>query len=87
MSGAHQIINLFEGLCLDVEFCPETGYSYIVVIKLWSKNSTEGILIIFVRNAHILFGNKKLRKQPLLLGHFPLLLGHDIVVQILGFYE
>ena len=25
------------------------------------------------------------RKQPLLLGHFPLLLGQDIVVQILSF--
>ena len=41
----------------------------------------------FSSNTHILFGNKKPRKLPLLLGHLPLLLGQDIVVQILGFYE
>ena len=27
--------NTVWGLCLDIELCPETGNSYIVVIKLW----------------------------------------------------
>ena len=35
----------------------------------------------------MLFENKMPRKQPLLLGHFPLLLGQDIVVYILSFYD
>ena len=35
MSDVHQIIILFLGFRLDVELCPETGNSYIVVIKLW----------------------------------------------------
>ena len=33
--------NTVWGLRLDVELCPETGNSYIVVIKYGSKNSIE----------------------------------------------
>ena len=35
ITDMHQIKNPVWGLCLDIELCPETGNSYIVVIKLW----------------------------------------------------